>query len=93
MRTNVPREAARARGRSAVQATVVAKETEQIAVRVPAAFARRMRSAVRFTPDLTITELVVRAVSGEIDRLERKRGELFPRDGGPVRRDWPMRRD
>jgi len=68
-------------------------ETEQIAVRVPAGFARRVRSAVRFTPDLTITELVVRAVGAEIDRIEHKRREPFPTGGGPVRRGRPVRRD
>lgn len=90
------RDAAKGRGSSrqaTSEAAIASNETEQIAVRVPVAFARRVRSAVRYTPDLTITELVIRAVTSEIDRLERRRGERFPFDERPARRGRPVRRD
>jgi len=77
--------------RTPAPTSALSTETEQIAVRVPADFARRVRSAVRFTPDLTITELVVRSVAAEIDRLERRRGESFPVDARPARRGRPVR--
>lgn len=67
--------------------------TEQIAVRVPAAFARKIRTAVRYTPDLTITSLVMDAVEKMIRDLEHARGSAFPDENASVRKGRPVRRD
>lgn len=65
---------------------------EQIAVRLPSELVQRMRDAVYWTPGATITALIERGATAEIARLERERGEAFPRANAPVRKGRPVRR-
>jgi hypothetical protein len=51
----------------------------------------RVRAAVYWTPGETVTSLVERGTLAEVARLEKRRGEPFPRTGGPVRRGRPLR--
>jgi hypothetical protein len=64
----------------------------QIAVRLAPELVQRMRDAAYFTPGETLTSIVERGATAEIDRLERERGEAFPRATAPVRRGRPVRR-
>ncbi|TXH58483.1 MAG: hypothetical protein E6Q97_02065 [Desulfurellales bacterium] len=66
---------------------------EQVAVRLPSELVQRMRDAAYYTPGETLTGLVKRGVTAEIDRLERARGEAFPRANAPVRKGRPVRRE
>ena len=77
---------------AAGKATPVSSDrTEQIAVKLPMALAKRMREAVYFVPGLTVTGLVASAVAAELDRLEAKHGGPFG-EAGPVKRGRPARR-
>jgi hypothetical protein len=63
---------------------------QRITVVVSPETIERLRAAVYWTPGETVTHLVERGTLAEIARLERKRGEAFPRVGGPVRRGRPI---
>jgi hypothetical protein len=52
----------------------------------------RIRTAVYWTPGETLTSLVERSAIAEVARLEKRRGEPFPRLGGPVKRGRPIGR-
>ena len=50
----------------------------------------RIESAVYWTPQTTLTGLMVSATMKEIDRLERKRGRPFQAARAPVKRGRPI---
>lgn len=79
-----------AAGRAAPVAPPAAAAT-QIGIRLPPGVIDRARDVVYHTPGLTLSGLVAAAITGEIRRLERQRGQPFParrtalRTGRPVR--------
>ncbi|HEY6322828.1 MAG TPA: hypothetical protein VJA16_14855 [Thermoanaerobaculia bacterium] len=59
--------------------------------RVPSSLVERLRTAVFFTPGLTLSGLAVEALEREIERLEAVRGEPFPAGRGRLRTGRPIR--
>jgi hypothetical protein len=62
-----------------------ARAAQRFTISLPAAIIDRIRSAVYYSPDLTLSSLAVAALTREVDRLERQRGEAFPAARGPLR--------
>ncbi|MBL8763360.1 MAG: hypothetical protein JNM07_03725 [Phycisphaerae bacterium] len=50
----------------------------------------RLRDAVYWTPGLTLAELAEDALRGAIDRLEKTRGQPFPRRAGKLKGGRPI---
>lgn len=65
---------------------------ERVTVLLPEDVLERARTACYWTPALTMAELVERALTAEIERLERKRGEAFPPREGRLRTGRPQKR-
>ncbi len=66
---------------------------ERMTVLVPAALLSRARDAVFWSPGLTMAALVEQAVEREIERLEKKRGEPFPKRKSAIRTGRPIKGD
>ncbi len=64
--------------------------TEKITTPFPAELIERARTAVYWEPDLTLSGLIVEAVTDALNRMEQERGEPYPprnrklRSGRPV---------
>lgn len=58
---------------------------------VPSSLVERLRTAVFFTPGLTLSGLAAEALAREIERLEAARGEPFPAGRGRLRTGRPIR--
>jgi hypothetical protein len=65
--------------------------TERFSASLPVALVERARTAVFFTPGLTLSALVAAALAHEIGRLEHERGQPFPADRGKLRTGRPVR--
>jgi hypothetical protein len=63
---------------------------EQIAIRLPLELAKRLRTAVYYTPGETVTSFIERAVGAELARVEAKHGPFG--EAGQVKRGRPARR-
>jgi hypothetical protein len=59
-------------------------------INLPATVIERARDAVYHSPGLTLTSLAVAALTRELDRLERERGQPFPARRGPLRSGRPV---
>lgn len=59
---------------------------------LPDALMEHARSAVFYTPGLNLSVLVEQALEVEIRRLERQRGEGFPRRTAPIKTGRPASR-
>jgi hypothetical protein len=64
--------------------------TARLSARLPAEIVERSRDAAFHSPGLTLTSLLTRALTREIDRLEAERGEEFPRRTGRIRTGRPL---
>jgi hypothetical protein len=65
--------------------------TERFSASLPVALVERARTAVFFTPGLTLSALLAEALAHQIDRLEHERGQPFPADRGKLRTGRPVR--
>jgi len=65
--------------------------TERFSASLPVTLVERARTAVFFTPGLTLSALVAAALAHEIGRLEHERGQPFPADRGQLRTGRPVR--
>lgn len=63
---------------------------ERITVKLPVKTIERMRNAVYWTPDLTLTKLVAEAVAERLDLIESQRGEPFPLRQGKLKTGRPI---
>ena len=59
---------------------------------LPDALVEHARAAVFYTPGLNLSVLVEQALETELRRLERARGEEFPRRTAPIRTGRPAER-
>ena len=64
---------------------------ERITVKLPVQTIERMRNAVYWTPDLTLTKLVAEAVAERLDLIESQRGEPFPSRQGKLKTGRPIK--
>jgi hypothetical protein len=64
--------------------------TERFSASLPVALVERARTAVYFTPGLTLSGLVAAALAHEIGRLEQERGQPFPAVRGKLRTGRPV---
>ena len=65
---------------------------ERFTVNLPTHVIERARAAAYFTPGLTLSSLVERALAAEIEVLEQQRGEAFPSlDKGSLSPGRPVR--
>ncbi len=64
---------------------------KRLTVNLPLSLIERARTAVYFTPELTLASLTAAALDGELDRIEAERGQPFPARRGPLRSGRPIR--
>jgi len=66
---------------------------ERVTIHVAPELIDQVRRASFWTPGLTVSDLAETALAGEIERMERKRGEAFPPipDGKKVRTGRPVK--
>lgn len=71
----------------------IARTKVRMTIHVSAELNDLIGRAAFWTPGLTISDLAERALKGEVDSLERKRGEAFPPipDGQKVRTGRPVK--
>jgi len=63
----------------------------QLNVNIPADALNKARDAVYWTPGLTLADLVSEAVTRELARLEKQRGEPYPNRKGNIKTGRPIR--
>jgi hypothetical protein len=68
-----------------------APTAQRLTLNLPVALIERARNAVYHSPGLTLSSLSAEALRGEIDRLERARGNPFPAGRGRLRVGRPIR--
>ena len=59
--------------------------TQRFTVHLSAGLVERLRRAVFHSPGLTLSGLAEQALAEAVDRLEKKRGEVFPATRGSIR--------
>ena len=64
---------------------------ERLTVKLPTSLVERCRTAVYYTPGLTLVRLAAAALTQELERLEREHGQPFPARRGPLRTGRPVR--
>ncbi len=64
---------------------------ERLTVYISADVVDKARDAVYFEPGVTLTSLVQDAVTREIKRLEKKRGEEYPKRKGKITTGRPVK--
>ena len=60
-------------------------------VQMSKALQERARNAVYHEPGLTLSGLVEKALAAEIDRLEKRRGEAYPKRSGAIPTGRPIK--
>lgn len=58
---------------------------------LPVDVTERAKNAVYWTPGLTLADLAAQALSDALDRMEKKRGEPFPRRKADLKGGRPMK--
>jgi hypothetical protein len=69
----------------------IGKQKSRYTFNLPDALVEHARAAVFYTPGLNLSVLVEQALEAEIRRLERHRGEAFPRRTSPIKTGRPMK--
>jgi len=64
---------------------------ERATFQLPVDVVERARNAVFWTPGLTMAALMEEALGAHLDRLEKKRGEPFPRRSGALKMGRPVK--
>jgi hypothetical protein len=67
-----------------------AASAHRLTVNLPTALIDRLRDVVYHSPGLTLASLSAAALTREIDRLEKERGNPFPSRRGPIRVGRPI---
>jgi len=80
---------AKRRGSEAERTSSPAKT--RFTVTLPATLIDRLRNAVYWTADLTLTRLIEEALAYSVDRLEQQHGEPFPPRIEPLKGGRPRR--
>jgi len=68
-----------------------AKAKERMTFHLPVQVMDRAKNAVFWTPGLTLTDLAAQALTEAVDRLEKKRGEVFPPRKAELKGGRPMK--
>lgn len=68
------------------------KAKSRFTFNLPDSLMEHARSAVFYTPGLNLSALIEQALEAELRRLERQRGEAFPRRTAPIRTGRPTTR-
>ncbi len=68
------------------------KRKSRFTFNLPDALVEHARSAVFYTPGLNLSVLIEQALEAELRRLERQRGEAFPRRTAPIKTGRPASR-
>lgn len=64
---------------------------ERMTFHLPVEVMERAKNAVYWTPGLTLADLAAQALTDAVDRLEKKRGEVFPPRKADLRGGRPMK--
>ena len=64
---------------------------ERMTVNLPAALIDQARNAVYWTPGLTVAALVEMALGAQLAKLEKSRGEAFPKRTGAIPTGRPVK--
>lgn len=63
----------------------IGKRKSRFTFNLPDALVEHARAAVFYTPGLNLSVLIEHALEAELRRLERQRGEAFPRRTAPIK--------
>jgi hypothetical protein len=74
----------------ATSGTIPRPQRVKLMLNLSAETARRVRSAVYWTPGLRLSKLADQALAEAVDRLEKKRGEPFPQIEGNLEGGRPV---
>jgi hypothetical protein len=66
---------------------------ERLTVNLPKSLIERARTAVYYTPELTLAGLAATALERQLRLIEEERGEPFPAARGPLRSGRPIRQN
>jgi len=64
---------------------------ERMTFHLPVEVMERAKNAVFWTPGLTLADLAAQALTESVDRLEKKRGEVFPPRKADLKGGRPMK--
>ncbi|MCX6615994.1 MAG: hypothetical protein NTZ98_07830 [Acidobacteria bacterium] len=87
----VPRAPSRAPAAVAEARELPRPTKERMTFHLPVEVMERAKNAVFWTPGLTLADLAAQALTEAVDKLERKRGELFPPRKAELKGGRPMK--
>jgi hypothetical protein len=64
---------------------------ERMTVQIDASIIERVKDAVYWTPGLTVAQLTQEALEQALDKLEKKRGETFPKRNQELKPGRPIK--
>ena len=67
------------------------KAKERMTFHLPVEVIERAKNAVYWTPGLTLADMAAQALTDAVDRLEKKKGEPFPRRKAELKGGRPMK--
>lgn len=77
---------------SKAEAPEIGKRKSRFTFNLPDSLVEHARAAVFYTPGLNLSVLMEQALEAELRRLERQRGEPFPRRTAPIKTGRPASR-
>jgi hypothetical protein len=80
----------RASAAAAAAAVDDKQEKRRMTFHLPITVTERVKNTVYWTPGLTLADLAAQALADAVDRIEKKRGEAFPRRKSELKGGRPI---